>query len=138
MQATRDDVSLRGVVWSAIALIVVTVAVYAIVGLLFSYFNARETRRSPRLYPLASTQPQLPPQPRLQADPALALKELRQRDEEILNGYGWVNEQSGIVRIPIERAMTLLLERGLPVRPSAPPTTPSSSPVAGPQGGRPR
>lgn len=31
-----------------------------------------------------------------------------------LNSYGWVNRSNGIVHIPIERAMDLILVRGLP------------------------
>ncbi|MCA1555006.1 MAG: hypothetical protein LC737_11585, partial [Chloroflexi bacterium] len=31
--------------------------------------------------------------------------------------YGWVDQSAGITHIPIERAMELLLERGLPTRP---------------------
>ena len=31
----------------------------------------------------------------------------------MLHSYGWVDQQAGIVRIPIDRAMTLLTERGL-------------------------
>jgi hypothetical protein len=36
-----------------------------------------------------------------------------------LEGYGWVDRQAGVVRLPIERAMELVLERGLPTRPEA-------------------
>lgn len=60
---------------------------------------------------------------------------LRLREERILSTYGWTDETAGTVRIPIDRAVELLLKRGLPVRrggevPSAPPyagapTTPS-------------
>ena len=35
---------------------------------------------------------------------------------ERLMGYHWVDEDSGIVQIPIERAMSLLAQRGLPAR----------------------
>ena len=132
MRPTRDDVSVRGVVWTAAGLMVVTVAAYAVVGLLFSHFSAREAA-SPRLYPLANTKPQLPPQPRLQADPSEALKALRQRDREMLSTYGWINEQNGVVRIPIDRAMALIVERGLPVRSVAAPAVqpqPSNTPRA--------
>jgi hypothetical protein len=38
-------------------------------------------------------------------------------EEKSLYSYGWVDEKAGIVRIPIERAMDLLVQRGLPVRP---------------------
>jgi hypothetical protein len=34
----------------------------------------------------------------------------------VLHGYGWVNEAGGVVHIPIERAMELTLQRGLPTR----------------------
>jgi hypothetical protein len=33
-----------------------------------------------------------------------------------LQSYGWIDQQKGVVRIPIERAMELTAERGLPVR----------------------
>ncbi|HEV2330417.1 MAG TPA: hypothetical protein VGY56_16670 [Verrucomicrobiae bacterium] len=33
-----------------------------------------------------------------------------------LNSYGWVDRSNGIVRIPIDRAMDLLMQRGLPTR----------------------
>lgn len=51
--------------------------------------------------------------------PREALKRLRDREDAALGRYGWVDREAGIVRIPIERAMDLLLERGLPTRPDA-------------------
>jgi hypothetical protein len=59
----------------------------------------------------------LPPEPRLQSAPVLDLREMRAAEDEILNGYGWVDEQKGTVRIPIGRAIDLLAARGLPARP---------------------
>ena len=38
------------------------------------------------------------------------LKELRVREEEQLNSYGWVDEERGLVRIPVEQAMDLLVQ----------------------------
>ncbi|PYX92592.1 MAG: hypothetical protein DMG71_17645, partial [Acidobacteria bacterium] len=38
------------------------------------------------------------------------------QQEEQLNSYGWVDEKSGFVHIPIERAMQLIAQRGLPTR----------------------
>ena len=57
-----------------------------------------------------------PPPPNLQAQPQLDLAEFRARQAEILSSYGWVDRQAGIVRIPIERALDLVAERGLPTR----------------------
>ncbi|MGI9115076.1 MAG: hypothetical protein ACR2FX_08590 [Chthoniobacterales bacterium] len=33
-----------------------------------------------------------------------------------LNTYGWIDKQAGIIRIPIERAMDLIAQRGLATR----------------------
>jgi hypothetical protein len=54
--------------------------------------------------------------PHLQIMPAEDLKTFRAKQEAELNSYGWINRTAGVVRIPIARAMDLLLERGLPVR----------------------
>jgi hypothetical protein len=45
-----------------------------------------------------------------------ALKQLRATEDAILSSYGWVDRQKGIVRIPIDRAIDLVLQRGLPAR----------------------
>jgi hypothetical protein len=54
--------------------------------------------------------------PRLEARPTLEFEAQRARDRVRLETWGWVDQQAGIARIPIERAVQLLLERGLPVR----------------------
>lgn len=54
--------------------------------------------------------------PRLQLAPPEDLKRFRASEEVELNTYGWINRTDGVVRIPVERAMELVLERGLPVR----------------------
>lgn len=67
--------------------------------------------------PLAVTRPNRPPEPRLQVNPPVELSTIRGEEETQLNSYGWVQKEAGVVRIPIERAKELLLERGLPVSP---------------------
>ena len=61
-----------------------------------------------------------PPEPRLQTTAPLDLKHYRDEQEKILGGYGWVDSQAGVVRIPVDRAMDLLLQKGYPVRGSSP------------------
>jgi len=56
--------------------------------------------------------------PRLQIMPVVDLQDFRAREETELNSYGWIDRTARVVRIPIARAMNLLLERGLPVRTS--------------------
>lgn len=61
------------------------------------------------------------PQPRLQADKgdgAQELADLHAREDLLLNHYSWVDEKAGVVRIPIDRAMQLIAQRGLPVEPT--------------------
>jgi hypothetical protein len=65
-----------------------------------------------------------PPEPRLQADPAADLRVMRAAEDAELNEYGWVDRSRGVIRLPIERAMALLLLRGLPTRASTARTHP--------------
>jgi hypothetical protein len=66
--------------------------------------------------PLASTRSG-PPEPRLQVNPVQDLKALRAAEDQILASYGWVSQETNVARIPIDRAMELLVERGLPAPP---------------------
>jgi hypothetical protein len=61
-------------------------------------------------------QQQIPPEPRLQAYPAADLERLRMREERELNSFEWVDKATGVMRIPIDRAMEIVAEGGLPVR----------------------
>ncbi len=56
------------------------------------------------------------PKPLLQVSPAMDLEEFRTREEKELHSYGWLNRTAGVVRIPIERAMDLVLQEGLSSR----------------------
>jgi hypothetical protein len=61
----------------------------------------------------------LPPEPRLQTDPAGDLRRLRAEEDAALGSYGWVDRARGVIRVPVARAMALLLRRGLPTRAAA-------------------
>ncbi|MDB6017098.1 MAG: hypothetical protein JWR19_1587 [Pedosphaera sp.] len=54
------------------------------------------------------------PEPRLQVSPPLDLQELRAREDAELNNYGWVDRKTGVVRIPVERAIDIIAQKGLP------------------------
>src|SRR5262249_13572289 len=56
--------------------------------------------------------------PRLQANPRQDMRDLRESKDERLTTYGWVDRNAGVVRIPIDEAMKLTLQRGLPSRPA--------------------
>ena len=44
------------------------------------------------------------------------LAEFTKHENDVLHTYGWVDRSAGAVRIPIDKAKDLLMERGLPVR----------------------
>lgn len=53
-------------------------------------------------------------------DLVAARQALRRREDLLLDTYGWVDREAGIAHIPIERAIELVLERGLPTREEPP------------------
>ena len=67
-------------------------------------------------YPLAAGVHKDPPAPNLQNQPFRDIYQLRQDETGKLTSYGWVDKDGGVTRIPIDRAMEVLLQRGLPAR----------------------
>jgi hypothetical protein len=73
------------------------------------------------------------PTPRLQTDDGnQEVADLHAKEDLLLDNYSWANQSQGKVRIPIERAMELIAQSGLPVAPTvehAPLLTGDSNPV---------
>ena len=99
-------------------LLVVAFAALLVTGLP-RYFAQRQAALVEAPSPLAEPQPP-PPEPHLQSDPAAALERLRAQEDGRLNGYGWVDRQKQVAHIPIDTAIDVLLEKGLPARRPAP------------------
>jgi hypothetical protein len=120
VQHETSDVNIRAILGFGVALLATAIVIHFLVWLLFRYFDAREIT-TVREYPLAAEQQnRLPPEPRLQTDPRQDLRDMRAREEVFLTTYGWVDKNAGTVRIPIEEAMRLAVERGLPSRQDSP------------------
>lgn len=107
----RRDVTFKPLMIAALALVVALVAAVFGMERLFGYLAAREARHSEPANPLAASRRQAPPEPRLQTAPIEDLLKLREHEESVLDTYGWVDREAGVVRMPIERAMELTLER---------------------------
>ena len=117
VQHEESDVNIGAILGFGAALIVVAVLLYLLTYVLFRYFEIREGRRVTPEYPLAAAQAnRVPPEPRLQTDPREDLREMREKEDALLGSYGWVDKNAGVARIPIEEAMKLVVERGLPAR----------------------
>ena len=52
--------------------------------------------------------------PRLVTSEPFVLAEFRAREEALLTSYGWVEKDKGLARIPIDEAMRIVAEHGLP------------------------
>jgi hypothetical protein len=110
--------------WLAVSVVVIHFGLGFMYGLLI-----RESREvdQPR-YPLAANrEAPLAAPPRLQQFPRTDMYEFRTKEDAELNGYGWIDKNAGITHIPIDDAMKIVVQRGLPAReldPSQPVETP--------------
>jgi hypothetical protein len=103
--------------WLAVSMLVSFAIVYGA----FVFFEREQVAAdsAAQKFPLAVDD--LPrPTPALQTQPFGDIHMLRQGESEKLDSYGWVDKEGGVARIPIDRAMDVLLQRGLPVRADAP------------------
>ena len=107
-------VSVRAKFALAIALILFAFASMFMLNRLFHYFEMREGTNAAHPTGASIDAAQLPPEPRLQDNAVQDLRQMRAAEDQILNSYGWVDKEKGVVRIPIDRAIDLLAQRGLP------------------------
>ena len=138
----RRDIGGAGVLYFLLGLAVAGLLVYFGVAGLYSYLDKRSEAEQAPVNPLVTNAPtdtrhiskDYPqgafPDPRLEDDERGQLNGIRLKEEQALSTYDWVDQKAGTVRIPIDRAMDLVAQRGLPVRAKAAPgATPASQPL---------
>jgi hypothetical protein len=111
----RVDVDAGALLKYGFWLVLAALAVILLLWRLYFVFVDQEARRQPPppvMRPDAAAL--LPPPPVLQEAPALDLQTLRAREDAVLGSYGWVDREAGVLRIPIDEAMRVVAERGLP------------------------
>jgi len=133
-----SEADLRVVLTFLAALALAAALVLLVLWGMFSYFRSKSAERGPLPSPRMYTSPPNVPQPQLQPDPVADYNVYRLSAKETLDSYGWVDQKAGIARIPIDKAMDLVAERGLPWK--APgtgpvPTAPNPNPAEGPMPG---
>lgn len=119
----HTDANVWLIVQFAIWLTIAALLVHGLMWGLFVWFVSDRNAAAERAieFPLAiGAEPRLPAGPRLQAIPANEMYEFRQRENAELTEYGWIDRNAGTVRIPVEHAKELLLQRGLRSRTAAP------------------
>lgn len=127
------EISRRPVYWTGVVLIgtalLAFAAMWAFLRGMQKFDQAHAARPSVLQEEIDRQRTQGPPEPRLQPDPNLDMRQMRAEEDALLSSYGWSDKASGTVRIPIDRAMDMLAARGMgttaaaPVAP-APPITP--------------
>ena len=137
MDFEREDLGAKPILIFLLALIIGCVLVAILLKGLYSVLDRYEGHHQAAQSPLvqqntaADTRNVEPgdikkfPQPRLESDETTEINDFRMQEEQTLNSYGWVDQPAGVARIPIDRAMALLAQRGLPTRPQAGVTPPS-------------
>ena len=123
------DIEVRGLAWFAASLLFSAVVITLVLWGMFRFFEGQIASRDPEDTPVVAEQRRREapsadpaarfPRPRLQFNAAEENARQRFAEERILASYGWVDPQAGVARIPIERAMDLLAQRGLPARAEA-------------------
>lgn len=110
----RKDVDVPALFFIAFLLLLLGIVIFIVVAAMMHYFKAHEPAVTEGRANIPETQGEQFPPPRLEVKPGASLAELRAAENADLNSYGWIDRNAGTVRIPIDRAMQLILERGLP------------------------
>jgi hypothetical protein len=128
-----DGIHYGGIVGFVIVLTIVTVTCQLLIWVLLNAFQHQAATANDAAAPLApavqrqdvegrteltlhQVEGASGTQPRLLTNEPAVLEEFRKREDQSLTTYGWVDQNAGVVRIPIDRAKDLALERGFPVR----------------------
>lgn len=107
------DIGVRGIVIFSVGLIALGVVIHYALGLLMEDYAKQESKIRAAVLPRLAAPVEIP-RPHLQADPAADRLKVQAEQLAQLNGYGWVDREAGIARIPIDRAMDILARTGLP------------------------
>ncbi|NTW01915.1 MAG: hypothetical protein HGA19_11600 [Oscillochloris sp.] len=107
------DAHIRPLVLSAVGLLGLLAFAFIAVAILMSVSGLNLNQTGNILPDDATSQLQLPPSPRLEQSPKTDTGLIVTNAQIQLESYGWVDQQAGTAHIPIERAMELILQRGV-------------------------
>ena len=131
----HEDLGSRGIFGFMIGLVISGVVIYFIITGMYSFLDKYEQSQMSASSPLVKAEDAAKVgerrvtedyvrnkfkennAPLLEVDERGQLRDFVLDQEKQLNSYGWVDEKAGVAHIPIERAMELTAERGLPVCP---------------------
>ena len=124
----RSDIGVSGILYFLAGLALAGLVTYFIVDGLYHFLDRRSAETQTPVSPLVTNAPvdtrhiqkDYPqgafPDPKLEEDERGQLNGIRLTEEQTLSSYDYIDQKAGTVRIPIDRAMDLIAQRGLPVR----------------------
>ncbi len=130
----REDLGTRPIFGFLVSLVVTGVLVYYVLWGMFHFMDAYDRKHQHTKSPMVQAEQdtrepnsektyekikQQFPEPRLEDNERTELNDFRYQQDETLSSYGWVDQSGGVVHIPIDRAMELIAQRGLPTAPQA-------------------
>lgn len=150
----HEDLSTRGVFAFMIGLAVTAVIIYFIINGMYAFLDKYEKAQMKTASPLvpsnevSSRRIEYAPgqgdyvekqfkdngAPLLEIDERGQLRKFVMDQEKQLNSYGWVDEKAAVAHIPIQQAMDLLVQRGLPVKPEGSVNVPAAKGPAASKG----
>jgi hypothetical protein len=145
----ESDVNVRALLWFIVIFIVFGAVMHVVLFMLFRFYVQIEKGavNAPMTQIAVAPDANVPSVPRLQpfqtkgahgetlpvaSTPVADLDQMRAQEQKVLDHYGWVDQQKGIVHIPIDRAKQLALQRGFAlntdtVAPAIAPATPTTT-----------
>jgi len=133
----HEDLSPSGPFYFMAGLALLGLVIYLIAFGIYRFLDSYESVHQPPVSPMATPEAdtrivthedtQSFPQPRLEENERTELRSFIEDEDRKLATYDWLDKDRGTVRIPIDRAMELIVQRGLPVRPEGASSAPSSA-----------
>jgi len=126
----ESDVNVRALLWFVVIFVAFAAVTHLALLLMFKFFVQIERgNANAPLTAMAHPERRVPETPRLQpfptrtaadreippyaSTPVVDMEEMRAHEDEVLNNYGWVDKDHGIVHIPIEQAKKMALQSGI-------------------------
>lgn len=140
LEYEHQDLSPSAVYAFLTGLAVAGILIYFVLWGLYHFLDVYDRSHQPAQNPLVTTEAdtrhvspqaiQKFPQPRLEKNERLEINDFLLKQEQTLDSYGWVDQKTGVVRIPIDRAMQLIAKSGLSTTPKVGTVPPSEVNVA--------
>jgi hypothetical protein len=136
----RTDIGIGGVLYFLLGLLVGGILVYFVVNGVYAFLQSRSEADQTPVNPLVTNAPadtrhvekNYPksafPDPKLEEDERGQLNGIRLKEEQTLSTYDYVDKNAGTIRIPIDRAIDLIAQRGLPTRAQSSTSEPPAQP----------